>query len=375
MILKNLSYIDASFEKKHGSIEIDGGIITAFSQACENATDMTGLLALPGFVDIHSHGGSGCDFCDADEESLQKLSLHYARHGVTSVCPTTMTFPFEKLKEIFTCFKSFKGKEKGARFLNVNMEGPFISKEKCGAQSPDYIQKPSFEKLEALNEIYPIALCDVAPESLGALEFAEKAKKLCKVSIAHTNADYDTARQALESGFSHATHFLNAMTPFTSRATGVAGAVMESDSATAEIICDGFHLSAGTIRLLFKIFGQDRLCVISDSMSSADCPDGDYTLGGQRVIVKDSKARLPDGTIAGSTTNLFDEFKNLLSFGIPFESALKACTVNPARAVNADSFCGSLQVGKNADMIFVDEEMNIKAVMIKGEFLSETPLK
>ncbi len=372
MILTNLYYIDSSFSEKEGSISVNGGVITGFDEADGEKYDCGGLLALPGFVDIHSHGGSGCDFCDATEDSLATLSLHYARHGVTSVCPTTMTFPFEKLVEIFTAFKNFKGKEKGAAFIRANMEGPFISKEKCGAQCPDFIQTPDVGKLKKLNSIYPVALCDVAPEAENALDFALKASEICKVSIAHTNADYETASKALLKGFTHATHFLNAMTPFTSRAPGVAGAVMESDTATAEIICDGYHLDEGTLRLLFKVFGTDRLCVISDSMSSADCPDGDYTLGGQRVIVRNGRANLPDGTIAGSTTNLFDEFRNLISFGIPFKAALKACTINPAIVAGCDSFCGSIEKGKNADLIFVDSELNLKAVMVRGEFLQLT---
>lgn len=368
MLLTNLTYIDGAFRKQSGEIEIHNGKIKSLSGTDGEKIDMGGLLALPGFVDIHSHGGSGCDFCDASEKSLHELSLYYARHGVTSVCPTTMTFPFETLRGIFTAFASFKGKEKGASFLKANLEGPFISKAKCGAQFPEYIQTPDADKLNTLNEIYPIALCDVAPEVEGALDFAAEVKNICKVSIAHTDATYEQTKAAIEGGFTHATHFLNAMTPFTSRAPGVAGAIMENDSITAEVICDGYHLAEGTLRLLFKVFGTDRLCAISDSLSSADFPDGDYTLGGQRVIVKDGKATLPDGTIAGSTTNLFDEFRNLLSFGIPFEKALKACTINPARAVGADSFCGTIEEGKNADIIFVNEKMELKSVMIKGEF-------
>ncbi len=374
MILTNLNYYNKSFEKISGELFVSDEFFTCDTND-ESKIDMGGLTALPGFVDIHSHGGSGCDFCDAKDESLNKLSLHYASHGVTSVCPTTMTFPKEKLIEIFTALKSFKGKEKGADFLPANIEGPFISKEKCGAQFPDYIIKPDLELFKALHDLYPIGVVDVAPESEGALEFAKKAKDICTVSIAHTNASYEKAADALKNGFSHATHFLNAMTPFTSRAPGVVGAVMENDTATAEIICDGYHLSPGTLRLLFKVFGQDRLCVISDSMSSADCPDGDYTLGGQRVIVKDGKANLPDGTIAGSTANLFDEFKNLLFFGVDFTAALKACTVNPAKVVGCESICGTIEEGKKADLIFVDDELNIKAVMIKGKFLSEDLLK
>lgn len=374
MKLTNLFFYNKNFEKTAGDLYIKDGLFAA-KHECEREIDMKRLTALPGFVDIHSHGGSGCDFCDGTEESLDTLSIHYARHGVTSVCPTTMTFPKERLTKIFTAIADYKGKEKGATFLPVNMEGPFISKEKCGAQCPDYIVKPDFELFKLLNEIYPIALVDVAPENDGAFDFAKKAKDICTVSAAHTNASYEVAAEALKQGFTHATHFLNAMTPFTSRAPGVAGAFMENNFATAEIICDGYHLAPATLRLLFKVFGENRLCVISDSMASADCPDGDYSLGGQRVIVKDGKANLPDGTIAGSTANLFDEFKNLISFGIDLEKALKACTINPARAVKCDNVCGTIEQGKNADLIFVDNDLNISAVMIKGKFLSEDLLK
>ncbi len=369
MLLKNVNYIDKNFNKVSGYIEIQGEKIVGFkSGSNETALDMQSLTALPGFVDIHSHGGSGCDFCDGTNESLQKLSLHYARHGVTSVCPTTMTLPMENLRGIFSAIESFKGNETGAYFLPINMEGPFISKEKCGAQDPKNILTPDVNLFRELCKISPVALVDVAPEAKGAIEFSRAVKGEVKVSAAHTNADYEATKLALENGFSHATHFMNAMTPFTSRAPGVVGAFMESQTATAEIICDGYHLDEGTLRILFGIFGEDRLCVISDSMSSADCPDGEYYLGGQKVYVTNGKAHLKDGTIAGSTTNLFDEFRNLLSFGIPFKSALKACTINPARVVGADSICGSIEKGKNADMIFVDDELNIKKVLIKGKF-------
>ncbi len=376
MILKNLKYINENFCLVSGAIQTVGDVIFGFG--CDDDSeiiDMKGLTALPGFVDIHSHGGAGCDFCDGSKESLDTLSRYYAENGITSVCPTTMTFPKEKLIDIFSAIESYKGNESGAYFHGINMEGPFISKEKCGAQDPQYVREADFDEFLTLNSISKIALADVAPETEGALEFALEAKEYCTVSIAHTNASYEEATQALKSGFSHATHFLNAMTPFTSRAPGVVGAVIENNTATAEIICDGFHLSPAALRILFKTIGENRLVVISDSMSSAGCKDGEYFLGGQKVFVKDGKARLEDGTIAGSTTNMFSEFKNLLSFGIPFEAALKACTINPARVIGAEKICGTIEKGKNADIIFIDESYNLKAVMIKGKFLPGDLLK
>lgn len=369
MLIKNVNYIDKNFNKVSSSIRIQEGKIQSFSDEQDNdIVDMGSLTALPGFVDIHSHGGSGCDFCDGTAESLHQLSLHYARNGVTSVCPTTMTLPVSELERIFSAIETFKGSEPGAYFHPINMEGPFISKEKCGAQDPENILLPDVDLFHRLHKISPVALVDVAPESEGVSDFANAVKGQVTLSVAHTNATYQQTVTALENGFSHATHFLNAMTPFTSRAPGVAGAFMENESATAEIICDGYHLAEGTLRILFNIFGEDRLCVISDSMSSAGCPDGEYYLGGQKVYVTQGKAHLKDGTIAGSTTNMFCEFRNLLNFGIPFRSALKACTINPARVIGADDICGSIEEGKNADMIFVDENMNLKKVMVRGRF-------
>lgn len=367
MILKNIEYVNPTFTKIKGDIGIKEGKFD-FSHKGTETIDMEGLLALPGFVDIHSHGGSGFDFCDATTESLDGLSKHYAKFGVTSVCPTTMTFPKEKLKEIFSAIESFKGKERGAYFHNINMEGPFISKTKCGAQDPQYVVSPDTDFFRELDSVSKIALADVAPESDGAFAFAKENKDRAVISLAHTDADYETAKKAIESGFSHATHFMNAMTPFTSRAPGVVGAVMESDTVTAEIICDGYHISPAALRILFKTIGDGRLVVISDSMSSAGCKDGEYSLGGQKVIVSGGKAHLENGTIAGSTTNICEEFKNLLSFGIPFESALKCCTINPAKVIGADKVCGSIEQGKNADLVIVDKELNIRYVMIKGKF-------
>ena len=368
MLLSNLKYVNQNFEIKNGAIEIEGEKIKSFSSD-KSGTDMNGLLALPGFVDIHTHGGDGVDWCDRDEEKLQKLSRYYAERGVTSVCPTTMTLPEKELSEILASVENIKGKEQGAYIHGINMEGPYISYEKKGAQNPDYIRPASVEEFERLDAISKILLVDLAPETKGALSFSNNVSKKAVCSTAHTSATFEEAKKGFENGFTHATHLFNAMTAFESRKPGVVGAVFDSDRVTAELICDGFHLAPATVKLSFKILGSHRAVAISDSLSSAGCKDGEYVLGGQKVIVKNSRAHLEDGTIAGSTTNLFDEFKNLLSFSIPFADALAACTINPARVIGKDGVCGSLEEGKNADIIFVDESMNLKHVMIKGKLV------
>ncbi|MCQ2463886.1 MAG: amidohydrolase family protein, partial [Clostridia bacterium] len=211
------------------------------------------------------------------------------------------------------------------------------------------------------------ALVDVAPEVEGAAEFACYARNLCTVSAAHTASDGYTAENAFQNGFTHATHMYNAMTGFKAREPGVAGAVLENERVTAELICDGFHNNPVTVRASFRCLGENRICVVSDSMCSAGCPDGVYRLGGQNVYVQDGKALLKDGTIAASISNIHEEFLNLLDFGIPFSAALKACTINPARVIAADSFTGSIKNGKYADLTVLDGNMDIKFVIIKGK--------
>ena len=370
MLLTDLQYVDGNYEIKSGCINIENGVISSFDGSDETKKNsMHGLLALPGFIDIHTHGGSGADACDKTVQSYETLSKHYAKHGVTSFCPTTMTLPVSQLREIFEAIENFKGKEPAAYIQGINMEGPYVSKNKCGAQNPDYIVPPDAEEFLALSKVSKISLVDVAPEADGAFDFAEKVRSSCVCSIAHTDADYDTAKKAMKHGFSHVTHFFNAMSGLSHRSPGVVGAVFENDKVTAELICDGFHLSPAAVRIAFKVLGADRCVAISDSLSSADFPDGEYRLGGQKVIVKDGHAHLENGTIAGSTANLFDEFKNLLSFGIDFKTALKACSENPARVIGVFDRCGSLEKGKNADIIFVDKEMNLKHVFVKGKMI------
>jgi N-acetylglucosamine-6-phosphate deacetylase len=252
----------------------------------------------------------------------------------------------------------------------INMEGPYISREKCGAQNPAFLRPADPDEVLALDAISPIRLVDLAPEAEGALTLPRALGGKIVCSVAHTNATYAETKAAFQAGFSHVTHLFNAMSPFSHRAPGAVGAALENDRVTAELICDGFHLDPVTVRLAFRLLGANRCVAISDSLSCAGCPDGDgYALGGQQVFVKDGKAFLKNGTIAGSTTNLLQGFRNLLRFGVPFTDALAACTINPARVIGADRDTGSIEEGKFADLIFVDDSMNLKHVMVKGKMI------
>lgn len=367
MILKNATVCNENFDFINADIEITGKKITAVGHLCGEGIDCTGKKIIPGFVDIHIHGCNGFDCTDGNPESVAGMSRFLASHGVTSFCPTTMTLPESELAKSFAFVKSAMGNESGAYIHGINMEGPFISPEKKGAQNAEYIALPDIEMFSRLNGICPVKLCDIAPEMPGATEFIKKAKEKCVISAAHTTADYETIANAISCGLSHATHLFNAMTGFGSREPGTVGAFFDDEDSYCELICDGIHIAPPALRTAFKILGENRTVVISDSMSAAGLNDGEYSLGGQTVIKNGFRATLPDGTLAGSVTNLHSELLNLLSFGIPEKQALKSVSVNPAASIGVQNICGSIAVGKNADLVIIDNELkNISSVFIKG---------
>lgn len=368
MILRNATIYNDDFVGQRADIEIEGEKIKRIDSVIrgEDEVDLSGLIILPGFIDIHIHGSMGADMSDGKASSVDTMSRYLAANGITSFCPASMTMTEEEIAAGFRAVEEYKGNEAGAYIHGINMEGPFISFAKKGAQPGNNIRKPDIDEFLRLNSISRVALVDVAPEVEGAFEFAEKASEYCTVSIAHTDADFETATESFKHGFSHATHLYSAMPPIENRKPGAVTAVFDNETVTAELICDGLHAHPPILRMSFKLLGEDRAVVVSDAMKAAGCGDGEFDLGGQKVYVKNGKATLADGTFAASTANIYKEFLNLLRFGIPFKSALKACTINPARVIGADSKTGSIAVGKNADLIAVDSEMNLKKVFIRG---------
>jgi len=366
MILKNASVFADSKEFMKTDITFEKGIITSLEKTDKEGIDCRGKVILPGFIDIHIHGCNRADASHGKTEELETMSRFLADKGVTSFCPTTMTLPVPEIKRAFEAISNAMGNEPGAYIHGVNMEGPFISKAKKGAQAEENILSPDYPLFEQLSRICPVKLVDIAPETEGALEFTEKAKEICAVSLAHTAADYETVREAEKRGISHATHLFNAMTGLGSREAGAVGAVLDSGKIMAELICDGIHICPAALRIAFKTLGEDRTIIISDSMMAAGLPDGEYSLGGQRVIKK-GDARLEDGTLAGSVTNLFEEFLNVISYGIPLRQAIKSVTINPAKSIGADSFTGSITVGKRADLTVLSGDMKtVENVYARG---------
>ena len=323
----------------------------------EEVKDLSGNKLVPGFIDIHTHGCGGCDFCDATPEAYQTMADTYLKAGVTTVLGTSMTLPVDQLLKIFTAYREFADHQThGARMVGINMEGPFISAAKKGAHIAEYVVPADFETFRKLNEASGgrIRQVDVAPEIPGNLDFIRKASEVCTVCVAHTAGGYEEAMAAYAAGAASNTHLYNAMSGFSHRAPGVVGAVFDSDTF-AEIICDGFHINPAVIRATFREMGDDRLCLISDSLRAAGCPNGVYELGGQQVHVQDGKATLENGTIAGSVIDSRIAVERAIAFGVGEETALKAATINPARAIRLDREIGSITVGKLADLLVVSD--------------------
>ena len=372
MLLIHAKYLDEDFRLVQGDIEIEDGKILRVGKDLPRkeedlAVDCAGsYTVVPGFVDVHIHGCAGADTCDATREALEAMAAFLLAHGVTSFCPTTMTTSRETIQAALLAAKDMMDHpmEGGARVVGVNMEGPFIAKERKGAQKEEDILPPDFPLFQRFYEESGgiVRLVDVAPEQPGGLEFVEKASQLCTVSIAHTTADYDQAKAAFDKGVTHATHLFNAMSGLHHRKPGVVGAVFDDSRVRGELICDGFHIHPAVLRAAFRLL-RDRALIVSDSMRANGMPEGEaFDLGGQMVTVHQGKALLPDGTIAGSVTNLHQEIKNLVSFGVPFEQAVKAATLLPARAIGLDGEIGSIAPGKRADLVVLDENLDIAAV-------------
>lgn len=369
MIFKNCTFFNESFEKEFGDIEIENGRIKQIGVLeGEDEKDMSGLILIPGFVDVHIHGCGGGDASDANAESLDKMTAELARHGVTSFCPTSMTLGRETIVDIVKTIDAYHSKK--TKIAGINLEGPFIAMAKKGAQNAEYVRAGSIEEFDELYNSCggKIKLITIAPEAFDSKEFIEYVSKKCTVSVGHSCADGDECKKAVDLGARHATHLFNAMTPMTHREPGIVGTMLDDERVMCELICDGGHICPAVLRNAFDILGEDRAVVVSDSMRGAGLGEGEFELGGQQAFVeKNGKyAVLGDGTIAASITNIHQEFKNLISFGIDFKTALKSCTINPAKSIGEDNNIGSIQVGKAADLVFLDEKLDIKEVYIDG---------
>ena len=380
MIIDNVYVFtpDKAFVK--GGIILDGDKIRQVYEEKDapqlngDVLDGKGCYAIPGLIDLHFHGCKGDDFCDGDKAAIGRIAEYEASVGVTAIAPATMTFPVEELEQILHTAAEYKQETKDCRkadFLGINMEGPFISPAKKGAQDARNILPCNVEICDRFLKASEglVKFIGIAPEeSEHAVEFIREVHERVNVSLAHTNADYDTAMEACRAGANHAVHLYNAMPAFTHRAPGVVGAVFDNKDVMAEIICDGIHIHPSVVRATFQMMGADRMILISDSMRATGMPDGQYTLGGLDVKVVGRLATLvSDGAIAGSATNLMDCMRTVVKkMDLPLETAVACATINPARSLGVEEQYGSLEAGKKAHVVLLDQDLELKAVIKDG---------
>ena len=376
MIIKNANIYTPEHTFRTGDLVIRDGRIAfgAAPQEGEQVLDAKGAYALPGLVDIHFHGAVGHDFCDADEAGLQAIADFEASKGVLAICPANMTFSEEILNGIMDAAAAHKN-GRGADLVGINMEGPYISPRKIGAQNPKYVQGADAAMFRRLQQRSGglIKLVDVAPEEPGNLDFIRDCAGEVRISIAHTCTSYETAKEAFAAGASHMTHLYNAMPGITHREPGPIIAALE-DHAEVELITDGVHIHPAMVRFTFNTFGDDRVVLIADSMMACGLPDGAYSLGGQAVTVRGPRATLtehPD-TIAGSATCLYDCMRRaVVDMGVPLESAVRAASENPARSIGVDADYGTLAPGRYGNVILADDDLNILTVVQKGKIIAD----
>jgi len=373
MVIKNGNVFcnDGIFRKT--DIEVTCNTISAIGEKLpgtgQEIVDAADHYVVPGLVDVHMHGAMGADFSDGTVDAIRDIAKYQLENGVTSFLGTTMTLPEKQLHDICAVSREFINADlpDQAVIRGIHLEGPFIGFERRGAQNAAYIVPPDILMFKRFNEASgdSVKIIVAAPEVEGCIDFIRAASKECAVSLAHSSAGYDMASKGFAAGANHVTHLFNGMDPFNHREPGIAGAAFDS-GAYVELISDGVHIHPSVVRAVFKLFGSDRVCLISDSMRACGLEDGQYDLGGQSVTVAGRTATIENGSLAGSVTPLTDCLRRAVEFGVPLADALKAATVTPAKSAGIDHDIGSISIGKRADILIMNKELQLKHVIFNG---------
>ena len=359
-----------------GDLLTDGALIAAAGNCprydmYDKTEQLDGKMLIPGLIDIHTHGRAGGDFISADNDMLVKMSKDYLRTGVTTLLPTLASAPLEDMYSASDRLADLVGKEETCNYAGVHIEGRYLNPKRRGAHAEKLLAPPNKDELERF--VFRMRSRNGQVHITAALEldadgsFAKRAIELgATLGLGHTDATYEEAVKAIERGAVTFTHLFNAMPPLHHREGGAVCAGLADSEAFCEIIADGFHISPPMVRLAY-LCKREKLVLITDSMEATGCGDGEYSIAGMPVTVKDGKARTHDGAIAGSTLDLFDAVQNLSAFaGIPFEKALFCATASPAMAVGLYDRTGSLERGKAADMLVLDKNKKILSVIKNG---------
>ncbi|MCD5408617.1 N-acetylglucosamine-6-phosphate deacetylase [Candidatus Bipolaricaulota bacterium] len=359
----------------HGDILVQAGrvIMVGVADLPSGAEEMreldaSGLYIAPGFIDLQVNGGAGHNFEDASPTDIRRIIDFHLSHGTTGLLPTTVTAPVDEIREAIARIREVEH----PAVLGMHLEGPFVSPRRKGAHNEAHILPPSpeaFARLVAGQEEF-IKIVTLAPELPGAAELIAQIKGIGAVpALGHSDASYEQALAAVGKGVKLFTHLFNAMPPLHHRAPGAVGAALDSD-AYVELICDGIHVHPAVVRLVAKVKGYDRVCLVTDAISAAGLSDGNYQLGGLPVKVQDGVARLPDGTLAGSTLTMARAVRNFMEFtGCSLPQAVRCATLNPARLLGIEDRKGSLEVGKDADLVIFDEDLNVHYTILGGEIV------
>ena len=339
-----------------------------------------GKTLVPGFVDVHIHGAGGRDVMEGTREALEIISATVAAHGTTSLVATTVTASeretcdsVERIAQFILKTSEFPARELSAEILGIHFEGPFISPARCGVHPAKWLARPSVEMLSKfLEEARGTAqILTLAPELPGSFELIAAARRAgLVISLGHTDATYEQAMAAIAEGATHAAHVFNAMRPFSHRGTGVLGAVLTSPQVSTELIADGVHVDEPAMRMLVELKGPERVILVSDGISATGMPDGKHRLGLFEVSVSGGVARNSEGKLAGSTLTLDRALRNMVALGVPLPSALRMVTANPARQIGLGTRKGVLQPGADADMVFLNDKLEVSGVMTRGAGLA-----
>ena len=370
MILQNGEVLTGNFTFEKLDLEIDETISDIFMKddrgisAIDDVLDLSGCYVLPGFFDVHTHGAVGLDTMDYDDFSNWQSYMY--KNGIMNFFPTTVSGHREAV---------LKALEKLAQeddVIGINLEGPYLDPGHRGAHDEQTIRPADLEEMRLFQKTSgnKIKLTTIAPEVEGNLDFIRQiTKEGIKVALGHTNATYEQAMEGFEAGATECTHLFNAMTPLVHRAPGMAGAALDCKGAFCEVISDGIHLDPAVVRIAYAVLGSERMILISDSMAATGLEDGEYQLGKLKVIVTDGIARTEYGAIAGSTKNVRQMVQKAISFGIPLTEAIKMATLTPARAMDMDDKIGSIEIGKQADLVITDKNLDVLYAIKKGQIV------